>query len=360
MNLHYVLAREAEVVVVGINGRYDEALRDYEVADALDVQSFDSTYRAYQYLQAGAPGAADTCAVICDAEKLHREGYLFVHNLRRDPTLARLPVIAIDRSGEFASVDLLSTGIDDVYVAPVSWEVLTERIRQIAEYRRLLEEEVGGDAGADLTPAEDPFRIPAGKRAFDVAFALLALAFFAVPMLAIAAAIKLTTRGDVFYKSRRIGTGYEEFDFLKFCSMVPDADKLVDELREQNRYGAEGAFFKMANDPRVTPIGRIIRRTSLDELPQLINVLRGDMSIVGNRPLPLGEAETLTSEQWSERFLAPAGITGKWQTSGPTKDKMGTDERMALDIEYARTYSPLMDLQILFKTFGAMKQESNV
>ena len=179
-------------------------------------------------------------------------------------------------------------------------------------------------------------------------------------MLAIVLAIRLSSRGPILYKSKRIGTGYEEFEFLKFRSMVPDADKKVAELMAQNQYGKEGVFLKVKNDPRVTWIGRIIRNTSLDELPQLFNVLRGDMSIVGNRPLPLREAEQLTSEEWSERFLAPAGITGMWQTSGRGKDTMDVASRMNLDIQYARTYSAWEDLKILFKTFGAMKQEADV
>jgi lipopolysaccharide/colanic/teichoic acid biosynthesis glycosyltransferase len=179
-------------------------------------------------------------------------------------------------------------------------------------------------------------------------------------MLIIALAIKLTSKGPIFYISKRIGTGYQEFGFLKFRSMVVNADAQVEQLKNLNQYGADGAFFKVKNDPRVTRIGRLLRNTSLDELPQLLNVLKGDMSIVGNRPLPLREAETLTSEEWSERFLAPAGITGKWQTSGRGKDTMDTESRMTLDIQYAREYSPMMDLKILIKTIGAMKQDANV
>ena len=358
MNLHEVFIDSAEVVVIGIAGRYDEALRDYDAADAYDVQSFESTYHAFRYLQhrLSDPQAGEIEAIVCDVKTLAREGYLFVHNLRRDATFCDVPIIGIDRTGEFASTDVLVEGVDDCYVAPVSWEVLRERIRQIRAFREMMRV----DCGEAAITADSAYAIPRGKRVFDIAFALAALAFFSLPMLAIAAAIKLTSRGPILYRSKRIGTGYEEFEFLKFRSMVVDAEAKVAQLMAKNQYGADGAFFKLKDDPRVTPIGRLIRNTSLDELPQLINVLRGDMSVVGNRPLPLREAETLTSEEWSERFLAPAGITGMWQTSGRGKDTMRTEDRMALDIEYARRYSPWTDLKILFKTFGAMKQDANV
>jgi len=354
MNLHEVLALETEVVVIGLTGRYDEALRDYSYADKLDVQSFESTYKAFRYLQREADDEIVE-AIICDLTTLSNEGFLFVHNLRKHEELRHLPIIAIDRTGTAEPLKVLAQGVDDCYVSPVSWEVLTERIALIKEYRLLLE-----DDDEIVAETNQRYRIPKGKRIFDVIFALGALLFWALPMLLIAAAIKLTSKGEILYRSKRIGTGYEQFEFLKFRSMVEHADTQVDHLREQNQYGADAAFFKMKDDPRVTWIGRIIRNTSLDELPQLFNVLKGDMSIVGNRPLPLGEAEILTSEEWSERFLAPAGITGKWQTSGRGKDTMCVEDRMALDIAYAREYSAFEDFKILIKTLGAMKQDANV
>lgn len=352
--LQEVLAAEAEVVVIGINGRYDEALRDFDASDAFDIQSFDSTYNAFRYLQLREQDLVEIQAVVCDVDTLSREGYVFVHNIRRDKRLAELPIIAIDRKGDRNYTEVLANGVDDCYRAPVSWELLRTRIGQLRGYRRLLRE-----AGTPVVE-QDAFAMPRGKRAFDIAFALGAILFWALPMLIIALAIRLSSKGAILYKSKRIGRGYEEFEFLKFRSMYPDADQRVAELMALNQYGSDATFVKFKNDPRITPIGRLIRNTSLDELPQLFNVLRGDMSIVGNRPLPLYEAEQLTSEDWSERFLAPAGITGMWQTSGRGKDTMDTEDRMALDIAYARQYSPLTDLKIIFKTVGAMKQEADV
>ena len=119
-------------------------------------------------------------------------------------------------------------------------------------------------------------------------------------------------------------------------------------------------FFKIKNDPRVTRVGRFIRKTSIDELPQLFNVLRGEMSVVGNRPIPLYEAELLTSDDWTERFLAPAGITGLWQVTKRGKSDMSNEERKELDNTYARNFNFWYDMKILFKTVTALMQTEDV
>ena len=121
-----------------------------------------------------------------------------------------------------------------------------------------------------------------------------------------------------------------------------------------------GAFFKVKDDPRITKIGRFLRATSLDELPQFVNVLKGDMSIIGNRPLPLYEAEQLTTDQWAARFLAPAGITGLWQVEKRGKSAMSETERKELDNYYTLNQSFLYDMRILAKTVPALLQKENV
>jgi lipopolysaccharide/colanic/teichoic acid biosynthesis glycosyltransferase len=115
----------------------------------------------------------------------------------------------------------------------------------------------------------------------------------------------------------------------------------------------------MENDPRVTRIGTYLRNSSLDELPQLINVLKGDMSLVGNRPLPLYEASTLTTDEWAERFVAPAGITGLWQIRKRGKDEMSVEERIHLDLAYARNNNLVMDLWIMLQTPRVLLQSQN-
>lgn len=244
------------------------------------------------------------------------------------------------------------------------------------------------------------YKTPVWKRTFDILFASAVLLFISPILLAVAIAIKLESKGPVIYTSPRVGTGYKVFGFIKFRSMYSDADKRVDSLMKQNQYSSEettkpkhshstadshtllyddeksiaeniylsekeqkqdNSFFKVANDPRITKVGRFIRNTSIDELPQLFNILKGDMSVVGNRPLPLYEAELLTQDRWAKRFLAPAGLTGLWQvTKRGGANKMSANERKQLDITYAETYSFWTDLKIILKTLPAMIQHENV
>src|SRR5690606_27713781 len=160
------------------------------------------------------------------------------------------------------------------------------------------------------------------------------------------------SKGPVIYKSKRAGTGYRIFDFYKFRSMRIDADKELANLSALNQYGGDGnaAFVKIRCDPRITKFGSFLRNTSIDEIPQLFNVLRGDMSLVGNRPLPLYEAQMLTSDEWAMRFLGPAGITGLWQVCKRGKSEMSDEERRQLDNHYVKSHSFLMDLKIILKT----------
>lgn len=201
------------------------------------------------------------------------------------------------------------------------------------------------------------------KKAFDVTVAALIILTLSPIFILIAIAIRLDSKGPVFYSSPRAGRGYRIFRFYKFRSMVVDADKKIQKLAHLNQYDVSQSgpsFFKLSNDPRVTRVGKFLRNTSLDELPQLFNVLKGDMSLVGNRPLPLYEAATLTTNEYVERFTAPAGMTGFWQIKKRGKAEMSIKERMDLDIEYARKASPLFDLYILANTPAALFQKSDV
>jgi lipopolysaccharide/colanic/teichoic acid biosynthesis glycosyltransferase len=191
----------------------------------------------------------------------------------------------------------------------------------------------------------------------------LALLLLSPIFLLIALAIKIESRGPVFYIAKRAGKGYRIFDFFKFRTMIQGADKRVDELTHLNQYNDASiapVFFKINNDPRITRIGSFLRNTSLDELPQLINVFLGDMSLVGNRPLPLYEAETLTTDEYATRFMAPAGITGLWQVKKRGNVNMSAEERIQIDIAYAAKCNFATDLWIIANTPSALLQKENV
>jgi lipopolysaccharide/colanic/teichoic acid biosynthesis glycosyltransferase len=200
------------------------------------------------------------------------------------------------------------------------------------------------------------------KRALDIVVALPLLIFLSPLLILIAIVIKLESKGPIFYISKRAGNGYKIFDFYKFRSMRTGADAELKKLAHMNQYNenSDSVFFKIKNDPRVTRFGSFLRNTSLDELPQLINVLKGDMSLVGNRPLPLYEAEKLTKDQIAWRFLAPAGITGLWQVTKRGKENMSEEERIQLDMQYAMTNSFLYDMKIRWSTIPALLQKEKV
>ena len=201
------------------------------------------------------------------------------------------------------------------------------------------------------------------KRSLDIVIALFAITALLPIFIIIALGIRIESRGPVFYAALRAGRGFKVFNFFKFRSMVTDADKHVEKLSALNQYAIsdEGPkFFKINNDPRITRFGKFLRNTSADELPQLFNVLIGDMSLVGNRPLPIYEAVTLTTDEFVERFSAPAGITGLWQVNKRGKSDMSIEERINLDITYSRNCNFMYDLNILVKTPLALFQKSDV
>lgn len=254
------------------------------------------------------------------------------------------------------------------------------------------------------------FVLPAWKRAFDILASSLGLLFLSPFLLIVSIFIVCEDGFPIIYKSKRVGSNFHIFDFIKFRSMYRDADKRIKDMSVMNQYAKDEptlpkeeiflhedfdasainvddptvlfddncvidekalhsvkvkeqdeAFKKFAHDPRITKVGRIIRKYSIDELPQLWNIFIGDMSVVGNRPLPLYEAELLTSDKDIDRFLAPAGLTGLWQIEKRGgANKMSPEERKQLDIKYANTFSLKLDLKIIFKTFTSFIQKEDV
>ena len=310
----------------------------------------------------------------------------------------------------------MKCGINDTISQTASVTDLNKKIQFISDRENILFDD------------EDPkykilkFKIPVWKRLFDIFFSGLAIIVLSPVFLITAIAIRVESKGPILFKSKRVGTNYTIFDFLKFRSMYVDAEQRLKELsKDHNQYaenreaeehktitaplgdeaememldlGMESAmmisdeeimlvgddfvvaesdfskqkeedinnaFVKIENDPRITKVGRFIRKYSIDELPQLFNILKGDMSIVGNRPLPLYEAEKLTADASIDRFMAPAGLTGLWQVEERGKGgNMSAEERKQLDITYGQTYNFMLDMKIIFRTLTAFVQKENV
>lgn len=294
-----------------------------------------------------------------------------------------------------------SIGFNDLMATDIERKEFREKIQTISFMVQKLYESSVKEEQVKL------FRLPLSIRIFDVAFSLGAILVLSPLLIVTALAIKLESRGKIIYKSKRVGSNYKVFDFLKFRSMYADADKRLKEYNKENQYASneysaeeakveisdeeiagaldenmlvgddfvidegsylkgineehKNAFVKLENDPRITRVGRIIRKYSIDELPQLFNVLKGDMSIVGNRPLPVYEAELLTTDEDAERFMAPAGITGLWQVEKRGHGgKLSAQERKGLDIRYAKTFSFWMNMRIILRTFTAFIQKEDV
>ncbi len=210
---------------------------------------------------------------------------------------------------------------------------------------------VGSREGAGILRGPSYTRI---KRALDIVLALFLLILAGLVMLLIALIVKLDSPGPVLYKQKRIGMGGREFFMLKFRSMKTGnsesahrehVQRLIRENTKPQDMGAKS--LKMANDPRITRVGKVIRATSLDELPQLVNVLRGEMSLVGPSPSVAYEYE-MYKEWHRQRLQVLPGITGMWQVKG--RNQVSFDEMVLMDIEYIETMSPLLDLKIIIKT----------
>ena len=188
------------------------------------------------------------------------------------------------------------------------------------------------------------------KRAIDIALATLSLLALA-PLLALTAiCIKLTSPGPILFRQERIGVNKRRFKILKFRTMVPEAERIMAHLEDRNE--VPGPVFKIKNDPRITPIGKFLRRSSIDELPQLVNVLIGDMSLVGPRPLPVRDYEGFNEDWQRRRFSVKPGITCLWQING--RSTISFDQWMLLDLQYMDQWSLWLDLKILAKTVPAV------
>lgn len=351
-----------ELLFAGFEESFDANIRDFPYHDkSYYFEIINRTDDALEWLESRVSDLETyqiPYAVFCNLKWLKINGLELIKRVNAHPDLCFVPLIAFAEPGEKMEREaLLQHGLDDCYTVPVEWKRLASRLDFLNQYKSRLLELAG-----QLARENFRYQIPPVKRIFDVVGATLGILVSSVIWLPVAVAIVLESKGPVFYQSKRVGADYRVFDFLKFRSMYRDADRQVAELQHLNVYsiaGSDAVFIKFAHDPRITRVGRFIRKYSIDELPQLINVLRGEMSLVGNRPLPVYEAEMLTRDEWSTRFLAPAGITGLWQVAKRDHPGMSAGERIELDIEYARHYSIWTDLKIILKTFRAVVQKED-
>ena len=290
----------------------------------------------YEFLGALTPDGAEDplLAVLGDVSDLPR----VLEDLHPDELI--VSGVDLDDRALLELVDEAHTRGVRVQIAPTTTELLTQR----AEY-------VPGQ-GVPLFELRPP--VFAGldwavKRIFDLVVSSLIIALGAPVWLIIAAAVKLDSSGPVFYRDRRVGLSEREFGMFKFRSMYTDASERQGALESSNE--ASGPLFKIKDDPRVTRVGRILRRYSIDELPQVLNVLRGEMSLVGPRPLPLRDYVQL--EEWHrKRYLVLPGMTGLWQVSG--RIELTFDDLVRLDFYYLENWSIWLDISILAKTMPAV------
>lgn len=339
-------------------------------------------------------------AIISKSEILGNFGTNIVETLDKKE-FPRIPVfLVVTHFNENLRNIAMNGRIADVFESPLIAEDIETRVNFIIDYWTTLQ-----------TPFKkkenSSYKTPVGKRVFDILFSGAILLLLSPVFLIVYLIIRIGSPGPAFYYSYRVGTGYRIFKFYKFRSMYINADKRLKDLKHLNQYddanvlnepevkleknlcgdcqsygkcqfplyadnttmcekdyikssAAGSAFIKIKDDPRVTKIGNFIRNTSIDELPQLWNVLIGNMSIVGNRPLPLYEAEKLTTDKYSLRFNAPAGITGLWQVEKRGKSGMSEEERLLLDNSYALNHSFKNDLWVILKTVPALFQTENV
>ncbi len=340
----------------------------------------------------------DDIAVLFERQNIQKD-LLDIAYLRKKYPSVYMVLVTSELTKE-ESLKYLKAGINNTIIPQAQKESITDLYRFILIRS---ESKSKGRYKKEKKQSVNSFRLPLWKRVFDIIFSLVALLFLSPLLLVTACAIAVESKGKIIYKSKRVGSNYQVFDFLKFRSMYSDADKKLKELNELNQYQSEqdtiellpdqaqedtvediilvsddfviseqeylvqktvekkNSFVKLEHDPRITKVGRFIRKYSIDELPQLINILKGDMSIVGNRPLPLYEAELLTSDEYIDRFMAPSGLTGLWQVEKRGESgKLSAEERKQLDIIYAKNFSFWLDVKIILKTFTAFIQKEDV
>jgi lipopolysaccharide/colanic/teichoic acid biosynthesis glycosyltransferase len=399
------MEKAIHILYIGTN---QDSIRKLETDQRISFSLATNMLEAVNLLKSGQ----HPDAIFCESVFSGGSGFELHSYVRNTTELNKVSFILL--TYEFKGklfADAFNSRMDDFYVLPLpSAEAIIGRVQFLKEFRNKTSD-------TELILKKDVnYSMPLSKRIFDVVVATAALIVLSPLLLLVVIAIRLESKGKVYYTSKRVGR--EPFDFYKLRSMRVGADAELNKLaKDKNQYktaseqsdidftkpcpccskmnGSEtcsavlhigphticdywynfqkkevaktkSAFIKIVDDPRITKVGKIIRNTSIDELPQLINVIKGDMSIVGNRPLPVYEAEQLTLGYISKRFLAPAGITGLWQVELRGRGGvMSEDERKRLDNEYADNfvngnYSFWYDMKLIMRTIPALFQKDTV
>jgi lipopolysaccharide/colanic/teichoic acid biosynthesis glycosyltransferase len=373
--------------------------KDYNftsLKDKFDIVSFENEKLFLKWGESGE--TADLIIIVGDLR--HPKEVALIQFLKTNLTFNAPLILFVSQIDKDTRMKALQLGIAELLELNDEEHKIALRINFLVDFSQ--------NKSRDTEVLDRKFKMPFEKRFFDIVFSASLILVLSPLILLIILLIKLESRGPVFYISKRAGAQYKIFNFYKFRSMRIDADRNIKSLKHLNQYkktpvavnpdpvmekcdeclennvacfsqlywdnkmiceklyllnkklNEEGTFIKFNNDPRVTRVGKFIRNKSIDELPQLFNVLKGDMSIVGNRPLPLYEAEKITTDKYSQRFFAPAGITGLWQVNKRGKGKMSEEERIELDNEYAKNFSFIKDIKIILKTIPALLQKENV
>lgn len=393
------------IIYIGNSREYLDSINQKE---ELSLTIVENSLEAVNYLNSGIRPDA----IVCDYNLPGQNGFFLYEWLRQHPAYDVTPFILLaNKFNDDVYKTAFTKHVDDYFVTTVTpAENLINRVQFLCSYKKKTK------SGSSTKTGEEAYRMPVSKRIFDIAVASTALLLASPLLLLVIIAIRLESKGKVYYIAKRVGR--KTFDFYKLRSMRTGSDDLLKKLaKEKNQYSTSSkpvddhsdtpcprcsklpngltcspvmyvdthsmcdywynfqkketaknnsTFVKIADDPRITRVGKFIRNTSIDELPQLINVIKGDMSIVGNRPLPVYEAELLTVDAMSKRFLAPAGITGLWQVELRGKGgTMSEEERKRLDNEYAdhfkgENFSFWYDIRLILRTIPALLQKGSV
>ncbi len=373
-------------------GSAPDTLTKFEGSELFQVKQLDTAIEAVNYLM------ENKCvdAIIAETLLPGTDGIVAYDFLKKRNVCSGKPFILLAHQYEKDFYNkAFESGIEDYYHTPLEEERVYNRIKFFQTHRNEIPE------NGNTNPVK-PYKTPFIKRLFDLIMAGGAFILLSPFMLLVIIAIKLESKGPFFYASKRVGANFKVFDFYKFRSMRLGADAMQKELSHLNQYAKKdieekcekcaalpegkfcspvlyirgeeicenfytkknkkAAFLKLENDPRITKVGKFIRNTSIDELPQLINIIKGDMSIVGNRPLPYDEAIELTRNgAAAKRYEAAAGLTGLWQVElRGAGGKMSEEQRFNLDAEYAENNSFWGDIILIFRTIKVFVQRGNV